>query len=144
MNFGNQISNIRREKKLTQEEFGALFHVTRQTVSNWENGKNYPDMQTLVEISNKFDISLDVLMKGDVEMINAFDKDRLLGRIRKDISRMDFFTGSGTGIVAACLISPDSARRTVAIIIGLVMIGIGWYKKAKNDKEILRLLEEVQ
>lgn len=38
MNIGNQILNIREEKKLTQEEFGMLFHVTRQTVSNWENG----------------------------------------------------------------------------------------------------------
>lgn len=38
MNIGNQILNIRKEKQLTQEEFGKLFHVTRQTVSNWENG----------------------------------------------------------------------------------------------------------
>ena len=38
MNIGNQILNIRKENQLTQEEFGKLFHVTRQTVSNWENG----------------------------------------------------------------------------------------------------------
>ena len=37
MNIGNQILNIRKENQLTQEEFGKLFHVTRQTVSNWEN-----------------------------------------------------------------------------------------------------------
>ena len=40
--IGNQILNIRKENQLTQEEFGKLFHVTRQTVSNWENGKSYP------------------------------------------------------------------------------------------------------
>ena len=38
VNVGNQISNIRKENQLTQEEFGKLFYVTRQTVSNWENG----------------------------------------------------------------------------------------------------------
>ena len=38
---------------LTQEEFGKLFHVTRQTVSNWENGKSYPDLQILVSMSNQ-------------------------------------------------------------------------------------------
>ena len=38
MNIGNQILNIRKENQLTQEEFGKLFRVTRQTVSNWENG----------------------------------------------------------------------------------------------------------
>lgn len=44
MNIGNQILNIRKEKQLTQEEFGKLFHVTRQTVSNLENEKSYPDL----------------------------------------------------------------------------------------------------
>ena len=53
MNIGNQILNIRKEKQLTQEEFGRLFHVTRQTVSNWENGKSYPDLQVLIDISNQ-------------------------------------------------------------------------------------------
>lgn len=38
MNIGNQIATIRKEQQLTQEKFGVLFHVTRQTVSNWENG----------------------------------------------------------------------------------------------------------
>ena len=53
MNIGNQILNIRKEKQLTQEEFGKLFHVTRQTVSNWENGKSYLDLQILVSMSNQ-------------------------------------------------------------------------------------------
>ena len=39
MNIGDQILNIRKENQLTQEAFDKLFHVTRQTVSNWENGK---------------------------------------------------------------------------------------------------------
>ena len=43
--IGNQILNIRKENQLTQEEFGKLFHVTRQTVLNWENGKSYPELQ---------------------------------------------------------------------------------------------------
>lgn len=63
MNIGNQISNIRKEQQLTQEEFGRLFHVTRQTVSNWENEKSYPDLQILVDMSNQFEISLDTLLK---------------------------------------------------------------------------------
>lgn len=64
MNIGNQISTIRKEQGLTQEQFGSLFHVTRQTVSNWENGKSYPELQILVSISNQFDISLDTLLKN--------------------------------------------------------------------------------
>ena len=53
MNIGNQISAIRKDHRMTQEEFGKLFHVTRQTVSNWENEKSYPDLETLVAISNR-------------------------------------------------------------------------------------------
>ena len=60
MNIGNQILNIRKENQLTQEEFGKLFHVTRQTISNWENGKSYPDLQVLVDISNQLQIFLQV------------------------------------------------------------------------------------
>ena len=62
MNIGNQILNIRKENQLTQEEFGKLFHVTRQTVSNWEIGKSYPDLQILVSMSNQFS-SHPVLLK---------------------------------------------------------------------------------
>ena len=71
MNIGNQILNIRKEKQLTQEEFGRLFHVTRQTVSNWENEKSYPDLQMLIDISNQFEISLDTLIKEDSKMVKT-------------------------------------------------------------------------
>ena len=45
MNIGTQILKIRKEKALTQEEFGKIFHVTRQTVSNWENEKRFTIME---------------------------------------------------------------------------------------------------
>ena len=69
MNIGNQISTIRKEQQLTQEQFGALFHVTRQTVSNWENEKSYPDIISVIELSNLYSISLDDLLKGDDAMM---------------------------------------------------------------------------
>lgn len=144
MDISNQILNIRKEEKLTQEEFGKLFYVTRQAVSNWENGKTYPDLQTLVDISNQFEVSLDLLLKGDSKMVKAIDKERMLGTIKKEKSIIDFFTGSGTGIIASCLFSPDSARRTMMIIVGFVMLCIGWYKKNKNDRLVFQYMEKYQ
>ena len=144
MNIGNQISAIRKEQQLTQEQFGSLFHVTRQTVSNWENEKSYPDLQMLIDISNQFEISLDTLIKEDSKMVKAKDKERVFGKIKKEKSIIDFFTGAGTGIIVSCLLSPDSIRRTVVIIIGLVMIGIGWYKKTRYDNKVFRYMEEVE
>ena len=142
MDIANQILNIRKEHKFTQEEFGRLFYVTRQTVSNWENGKSYPDLQILVDISNRFEISLDSLLKGDSKMVKAIDMERTLGMIKREKSVIDFFTGAGTGIVASCLFSPDSTIRTLAIIVGLIMIGIGWYKKDKYDKKLFQHAED--
>ena len=45
-------------------------------------------------------------------------------------------------IIISCRLSPDSIRRTVVIIIGLVMIGIGWYKKTRYDNKVFRYMEE--
>lgn len=142
MNIGNQILTIRKEKQLTQEEFGRLFHVTRQTVSNWENGKSYPELQILVSISDQFDISLDTLLKEDSKMVQSIDKERVMGIIKREKSVVDFFTGVGTGIIVSCLFSPDSSLRTAVIIVGIIMVCIGWYKKSKSDKKVVQYIKE--
>ena len=74
MNIGNQISAIRKEQQLTQEQFGSLFHVTRQTVSNWENEKSFPDIVNVIKLSDLYNISLDQLLKGDEAMIEHLEK----------------------------------------------------------------------
>lgn len=74
MDLGKKILKIRKDSKMSQDEFAETLHVTRQTVSNWENSKNYPDIETLIRISDTFHISLDVLLKGDKKMVNKIDK----------------------------------------------------------------------
>ena len=75
-------------------------------------------------------------------MVQSIDKERVMGTIKHEKFVVDFFTGAGTGIVASCLFSPDSSIRTTAIIVGIIMIGIGWYKKSKNDKKIFQYMKE--
>ena len=53
-----------------------------------------------------------------------------------------FFTGAGTGMIVSCLFSPDSSVRTTVIIVGIIMVCIGWYKKSKSDKKIFQYIEE--
>ena len=74
MNLGLKIVKIRKEHKMSQEDFAELFNVTRQTISSWENSKSYPDIETLIKISNKFNISLDILLKEDERMIKQIDE----------------------------------------------------------------------
>ena len=62
---GNQQTDkkYRLESKLSQEDLAEKLFVTRQTISNWENAKNYPDINSLVLSSALFDVSLDILSK---------------------------------------------------------------------------------
>ena len=67
MELSTQVKKYRTKLKLSQEELAEKVYVTRQTVSNWENGKSYPDIHSLLLLSSLFDVSLDQLIKGDIE-----------------------------------------------------------------------------
>ncbi len=75
MTLGSNIQKLRKEAHLSQEEFAERFHVTRQTISNWENSKSYPDLETIIKISDSFEISLDVLLKEDMTMVKTIDNE---------------------------------------------------------------------
>ena len=47
-----------------------------------------------------------------------------------------------TGIIVSCLFSPDSSVRTTVIIVGIIMVCIGWYKKSKSDKKLVQYIKE--
>lgn len=74
MELGKNIIKIRKQNNLTQDDFAEKYFVTRQTISNWENSKSYPDLETLIKISDDFNISLDILLKEDNEMIKDISK----------------------------------------------------------------------
>ena len=68
MELGKQIKKHRQEVQLSQEKLADRVYVSRQTISNWENDKSYPDVNSLVLLSEIFQISLDNLIKGDIEV----------------------------------------------------------------------------
>lgn len=78
MELGKRIQKYRKERALSQDALAEKVFVSRQTISNWENDKSYPDVKSLVLLSEVFQVSLDQLIKGDVEMlreqINQADK----------------------------------------------------------------------
>ena len=66
MELSNQIKKHRTAMKLSQEDLAEKVYVSRQTISNWETEKSYPDIHSLLLLSSLFDISLDQLIKGDI------------------------------------------------------------------------------
>ena len=67
MELSKTIKRLRTEKGWSQETLAEKAYVSRQTISNWENEKNYPDVHSLLILSDLFGVSLDELIKGDVE-----------------------------------------------------------------------------
>ena len=74
LKIGKTIQSIRTGHQLSQEQFSQIFHVTRQTISNWENEKSYPDLQSLINMSDRFHISLDDMLKDSPEIVRYMDK----------------------------------------------------------------------
>ena len=73
-------------------------------------------------------------------MVQSIDKERAMGTIKHEKSVVDFFTGAG--IIVSCLFSPNSSVRTTVIIVGIIMVCIGWYKKSKSDKKVFQYIKE--
>ena len=71
--IGSKIKAARLEKKLTQEQVAELLGVSRQTISNWENEKSYPDIISVIKMSECYDVSLDYLLKGEQKMKTYYD-----------------------------------------------------------------------
>ena len=74
MEIGKKLKNARVQSGMTQENVAGKINVSRQTISNWENEKSYPDIISVIELSNLYSISLDVLLKGDEKMIEHLEE----------------------------------------------------------------------
>ena len=84
MELGEQIKKYRAKANLSQEELADRIFVSRQTISNWENDKNYPDIKSIVLMSEVFQVSLDNLIKGDIERMKKEIDTREYARFQKD------------------------------------------------------------
>lgn len=84
MEIGKQIRRYRTERKLSQDALADKIYVTRQTISNWENDRNYPDIRSLVLLSNVFGVSLDILVKGDLEKMKEQIKEEDIRAFNRD------------------------------------------------------------
>ena len=75
-------------------------------------------------------------------MVQKMDKSLFLGAMKKEKSHIGFFTGAGTGLILSCLYSPDSIKKIIVIIIGVIMTGIGWYKGAALNSRFEKYLTD--
>lgn len=120
MKVHEQIRKYRKQYNFSQEELAEKIYVSRQTISNWENGKSYPDIENLLILSTLFHITLDELIKGDIEVM------------RKELDNhvMDVWTGVMLiflvlGVVAGIPLTYALSWWGFGITIVLLAIGMG-------------------
>ena len=74
MEIGSKLKNARNEKGITQEQAAELLDVSRQTISNWENNKSYPDIISVIKMSDIYSVSLDHLLKEEKSMSQTYQE----------------------------------------------------------------------
>ena len=137
MEFGKQIKKLRQEAQLSQEELAERIYVSRQTISNWENDKSYPDVNSLVLLSETFQISLDNLIKGDIEVM----KDVIQ---KEEIEKMNRYGGIYTMMLIASAVSAVPLFMLLGvwalipwgIIWGIAMYFAFMLEKIKKDNDV--------
>lgn len=148
MKIGKQIKKYRTEMGLSQDKLAEKIFVSRQTISNWENNKNYPDVKSLLLLSSLFNVSLDMLVKGDLEKMKEEIKE-------EDIISFKKLSNIFSVFLAAMILLPIPLKMFVGdigmAILGLIAIGAIYYgikveKMKKNFdiqtyKEILNFVE---
>lgn len=133
MDIGEKIQLLRKEKQMTQNMVAEVLHVSTQAVSNWERGKGYPDIQNILQLSDLFDVSLDELIKEDVDF-----KDALL--TKKVNGWMDLLFYSLTFVIGLLCIGWQISKwvtggfQQVSVFVFAVGIMFGescyfWYKR---------------
>ena len=74
MEIGKKLKDARMKSGFTQETVAEKINVSRQTISNWENEKSYPDIISVIALSDLYSTSLDDLLKGDREMMEHLEE----------------------------------------------------------------------
>lgn len=148
MDVGIRIKKYREKQNISQDKLAEKIFVSRQTISNWENNKSYPDIKSLMMLSNIFNVSLDYFMKGDIEeMKKIIDKEAI-----KKFNVMGYILGIELLIIATSAYPLFRIDGNIGIIIWVLLYLITFVTgiiiekfKKKNDiqtyKEIIAFIE---
>jgi len=123
MNFGQNLRNLRKSRNISQEELAERVKVTRQSVSKWETGEAYPEMNNILELCKIFHCHINDLVNDNILDIDSLDEDVKMSAVKfkkekqnqmKGISKVLSLIGKIAGIVARVAIG-----FLVAAMIGL-------------------------
>ena len=134
MEFSEQIKKYRSQAALTQDELAEKIYVSRQTISNWENDRSYPDVKSLLLLSSLFQVSLDTLVKGDLE------------EMKEQIKQEDIKTFNRDGTIFAILLLLTVAAAVPMVLylgtpgtilwVALWLVGLYFANRVEKQKKL--------
>ena len=139
MSFAEKLKQVRKEKQLSQEELAFMFEVSRQAVSKWELGDGYPEVEKLIILAKKLNVSLDYLL--DIEV----------GKQTSTTSKSILITSPHENVLARCVSIVSSKKMSggkhapAYALFGVYegkdsTIFLGWYaNKEKITQEIMNI-----
>lgn len=130
MELGSQIKKYRSQNSLSQDALAERIYVSRQTISNWENDKSYPDVKSLILLSEVFQVSIDNLIKGDLKEMKQEINKQEYAEFQRDSMIL-------TILFAACIILPVPLvmmLKWVGLVVYLVLGGITMYFALRIEK----------
>ncbi|MBP2014835.1 helix-turn-helix domain-containing protein [Anaerococcus degeneri] len=124
MKIGDKLKNARLKKSMTQEEVAEKLFVSRQSISNWENNKTYPDIGNVIALSDLYQISLDELLKGSDNFMKHLEEST---DIVKSNKKLIFFIGLAlTAMIVMALFTEFLPEKVFLIsIFSLAVIATG-------------------
>lgn len=158
MEFNEKLQQLRKQNSLTQEQLAEQLYVSRTAISKWENGKGYPNIESLKCISKLFSVSIDELLTGEELISFAETENRSnIGKVFSliygiiDLMAIAFIflplygKSDGTYIYAVNLLSFTDTTRVNLIIywtifISIIGIGIAGLIFSHFEKESWRSL----
>ena len=150
MEIGMRIRELRAERAMSQDDLAARVYVSRQTISSWENGKTYPDVQSLLLLSEIFGATVDSLIKGDVDtMTETIDRDvRIMKRLGYVMLGFTLLMVTALIWLSVQLIVWNwTFEQTVPtallalVLWGIVMFAAAWADRIKRDNDLITYRE---
>ena len=150
MKLGSHIKARRAELGISQDELAGRIYVSRQTISSWENGKTYPDVQSLLLLSQVFGTTIDELVRGDVDTMKE--------TIEKDVQLLRRLGGVMLGFIALMVLalvwwvcqmtvwdlSILQTLPTLALVIvlwGIALFAASWADRIKKEHDLVTYQE---
>lgn len=130
MELGAQIKKFRTEMAISQDELAEKVFVSRQSISNWETGKTYPDIKSLLLLSEVFSVSLDQLVKGDIEIMKKEIDAQELVNFQKD-------SVIYTVLFIAMLVLPIPLAKYwgwLGMVVYMILFGVAMYYAIRVEK----------